>query len=46
MYRKVNVIASPTGIVTKLNTEDANIYVSLTALVGINGSLCATRRAM
>jgi len=43
MYCKVNVIASPTGIVTQLNTEDANIYVGLTAAVGIEGSLCATR---
>jgi hypothetical protein len=42
-YCKVSVIASPTGIVTRLNTEDANIYVGLTAAVGIDGSLCATR---
>jgi hypothetical protein len=43
MYCKVSVIASPAGIVTRLNTEDANIYVGLTAAVGIDGSLCATR---
>jgi hypothetical protein len=43
MYCKVNVIASSTGIVTQLKTEDANIYVGLTAAVGIDGSLCATR---
>jgi len=43
MYCKVSVIASPTGIVTRLNTEDANIYVGLTAAVGIEGSLCAAR---
>jgi hypothetical protein len=42
-YCKVNVIASPQGVVTQLNTEDANIYVGLTAAVGIEGSLCATR---
>lgn len=42
-YCKVSVIASPAGIVTRLNTEDANIYVGLTAAVGIDGSLCATR---
>jgi hypothetical protein len=46
MYCKVNVIASPTGIVTQLNTEDANIYVGLTAAVGIDSSLCATRLGM
>lgn len=46
MYCKVNVIASPTGIVSQLNTEDANIYVGLTAAVGIDGSLCATRIGM
>ena len=40
---KVSVIASPTGIVTRLNTEDAEIYVGLTAAVRIEGSLCATR---
>jgi hypothetical protein len=43
VYCKVSVIASPTGVVTQLNTEDANIYVGLTAAVGIEGSLCATR---
>jgi hypothetical protein len=45
-YCKVSVIASPAGIVTQLNTEDANIYVGLTAAVGIDGSLCATRLGM
>ena len=42
-FCKVSVIPSPAGIVTRLNTEDANIYVGLTAAVGIDGSLCATR---
>jgi hypothetical protein len=42
-YCKVTVIASPAGIVTQLNTEDPNIYVGLTAAVGIQGSFCATR---
>ena len=42
-FCKVSVIGSPAGIVTRLNTEDANIYVGLTAAVGIDGSLCATR---
>lgn len=42
-YCKVSVIASPAGIVTQLNTEDPNIYVGLTAAVGIQGSFCATR---
>ena len=42
-FCKVNVIASPAGIVTQLNTDDPNIYVGLTAAVGIEGSFCATR---
>jgi hypothetical protein len=42
-YCKVTVIASPAGIVTQLNTEDPNIYVGLTAAVGIEGSFCAAR---
>jgi hypothetical protein len=42
-FCKVNVIASPTGIVKQLNTEDPNIYVGLTAAVDIEGSFCATR---
>lgn len=42
-YCKVTVIASPTGVVTQLNTEDPNIYTGLTAAVGIQGSFCATR---
>ena len=42
-YCKVSVIASPAGIVTQLNTEDPNIYVGLTAAVGIQGSFCAGR---
>jgi hypothetical protein len=46
MYCKVIVVASPTGTVTQLNTEDANIYAGLTAAVGIDGSLCATRLGM
>ena len=46
MYCKVSVIASKTGAVSQLNTEDANIYVGLTAAVGIDGSLCATRLGM
>ena len=45
-YCKVNVIASSTGIVSELHTEDANIYVGLTAAVGIDGSLCAARLGM
>jgi hypothetical protein len=46
LYCKVNVFASPTGIVTQLNTEDANAYVGLTAAVGTNRSLCARRLGM
>ncbi len=46
MYCKVSVIASKMGVVSQRNTEDANIYVGLTAAVGIDGSLCATRLGM
>jgi hypothetical protein len=42
-FCKVNVVATPAGIVTQLRTEDANIYTGLTAAIGVDGSLCATR---
>jgi hypothetical protein len=45
-FCKVSVIASPKGIVSDLHTEDANVYVGLTAAVGIDGSLCAQRLGM
>jgi hypothetical protein len=45
-FCKITVIASPTGIVTQLNTEDPNIYVGLSRAVGMQGSFCATRLSM
>jgi hypothetical protein len=42
-FCKVNVVATPAGIVTQLHTEDANIYTGLTAAIGVDVSLCATR---
>ena len=42
-FCKVNVVATPAGIVTQLPTEDANIYTGLTAAIGVDVSLCATR---
>jgi hypothetical protein len=47
-YCKVNVISSPTGIVTKLTTEDAGGTGGLLGLAGvdIHGSICARRLGM
>jgi len=45
-YCKVSVIASPTGIVNQLNTEDANAGGGLIGAVGGFGSMCAQRLGM
>jgi hypothetical protein len=45
-YCKVTVIASPTGIVTQLDTEDSNAGGGLTAALGAYGSICANRLGM
>jgi len=45
-YCKVSVIASPTGVVTQLNTDDANAGGGLIGAVGGFGSLCAQRLGM
>ena len=45
-YCKVNVIASPAGIVTRLTTEDANIGGGLAGAMGLKGSICARRLGM
>ena len=42
-FCKVSVIASKAGIVTQLNTEDANAGGGLYALTGALGSICANR---
>jgi hypothetical protein len=45
-YCKVSVIASPTGVVTQLNTEDSNVGGGLYGAVGAFGSMCAQRLGM
>ena len=45
-FCKVNVIASPAGIVTRLTTEDANIGGGLAGAMGLKGSICARRLGM
>jgi hypothetical protein len=42
-FCKVSVIAKKTGIVTQLNTEDANAGGGLYGALGIMGSICANR---
>lgn len=48
-YCKVNAISSPTGIVTKLTTEDSNrpvVYGPLGSSFGNMGSVCARHFGM
>ena len=45
-FCKVSVIASPTGIVTQLNTEDSNAGFGLAGALGAYGSICARRLGM
>jgi len=45
-YCKVSVIASPTGIVQQLDTEDANAGIGLPGAIGMYGSLCGQRLGM
>jgi hypothetical protein len=45
-FCKVSVIASPTGVVTQLNTEDSNAGAGIYAAVGAFGSICARRLGM
>jgi hypothetical protein len=42
-FCKVSVIANKNGIVTQLNTEDANAGGGLYAVTGMLGSICANR---
>jgi hypothetical protein len=43
---KVSVVASPTGIVQQLNTEDQNAGVGVPGLLGVYGSMCGQRLGM
>ena len=45
-FCKVNVIASKTGIVSQLNTEDSNAGGGLGSAMGMYGSICANRLGM
>jgi hypothetical protein len=45
-YCKVSVIASPTGIVQQLNTEDQNAGGGVPGLLGVYGSMCGQRLGM
>jgi hypothetical protein len=42
-FCKVNVVASPKGIVTQLNTEDSNAGGGIIGAVGGWGSICGNR---
>lgn len=43
---RVNVIASPTGVVEQLDTEDYKAGVGILAVVGATGSMCGERLGM
>jgi ABC-type sulfate transport system substrate-binding protein len=45
-YCKVSVIASPTGVVSQLDTEDSNAGIGISQAVGVYGSMCANRLGM
>jgi hypothetical protein len=45
-YCKVSVIASPAGVVQKLDTEDQNAGVGVPGLLGVYGSMCGQRLGM
>jgi hypothetical protein len=45
-YCKVSVIASPTGIIAQLDTEDSNAGSDVYAALGAYGSICANRLGM
>jgi len=42
-FCKVSVIASKTGVVSQLNTEDSNAGGGFAGAVGMYGSICANR---
>ena len=43
LYCKVSVVASKTGIISQLNTEDSNAGGGLAGAMGMYGSICANR---
>jgi hypothetical protein len=45
-YCKVSVIASKTGVVSQLNTEDSNVGAGLGGAMGMYGSICANQLGM
>ena len=45
-FCKVSVIASKTGIVTQLDTEESNAGGGLPGVLGVYGSICADRLGM
>jgi hypothetical protein len=45
-FCKVSVIASPTGIVSQLDTEDSNAGAGIGGAIGAFGSICAQRLGM
>ena len=45
-FCKVSVVASPTGIVQQLDTEDQNAGVGVPGLLGVYGSMCGQRLGM
>ncbi len=45
-FCKVSVIASKTGVVSQLNTEDSNAGGGLGGALGMYGSICANRLGM
>jgi hypothetical protein len=45
-FCKVSVIASKTGVVSQLNTEDSNAGAGLAGAMGMYGSICANRLGM
>jgi hypothetical protein len=45
-FCKVTVIASPTGIVGQLDTDDSNAGAGIGSAIGMYGSICAQRLGM
>jgi hypothetical protein len=45
-YCKVSVIASPTGVIQQLDTEDQNAGAGVPGLLGVYGSMCGQRLGM
>jgi hypothetical protein len=43
LFCKVSVVASKTGVISQLNTEDSNAGGGLGGALGMYGSICASR---